>query len=944
MKKSAIPIIAAITYLLIGGGWILGGGALTEALYSGSDTANFELIKGLAFVAISAAVIFALMRWIKSPDISTITFGEIAEEFKQTILIGERTLNWLSAAMLILFATVLTALLLVLASVRMNTITTGEQAAAALRHSISSQIGSSIKIVDLTLAEIAHALASTKPEFVSAELPRYLAQSGNLARAIWVVDAKGRRILDSDDSVKLGVDLSQREYFLHHRDSGLRGFFLGTPLRSVTAGTWFISASHAIRSPSGDFLGVVVAALDAEQFGLLWRGPLLGDDGNVTLFRTDGTLLMRSPFVENSVGKSFLDTYAWRELVPLRNTGVYQRQSAVDGKSRIYAYGPVPQYDELMVFVGLPTEPLLANWRVMSAMSIGAYLLFSGLVATLSLILLNQLRLRLAAQRRASELARLPLQNRNPVISMARAGTITFMNDAARQLLQSVADTPAGRQLDKALRDITRETKPGDMEVRVGSQMLSASYTPHPDFCDIYLTDISQIHEFKKKLELFFELPFIGMAITSPETKRWINFNDELCNILGYSRQELAGKSWAELTHPDDLAADIGHFEQVMAGESDGYCIDKRFIRANGAIVYATINVKAVRRADRSIEFFIATIEDITKEKAITAQLVESESKFKGLVEQSLVGIYIIDDTTMYYANPRTAEIFGYAPDEILGPKMEKLVHPDDWPLVQDNIRKCLTGSINSIKYEFRGRRHDGSVVHIGSHGSRGEYAGKPVIIGVLQDVGDRLETEKKINDYVARLEHSIKATTNAISDMVELRDPYTAGHERRVAEIAAAIGSELGMSASDVAGLSVMGHVHDVGKIAVPAEILSKPRQLSAIEFELVKEHAEKGYEILKNIEFPWPVALAVRQHHERMDGSGYPQGLKGEEIVLAARILAVADVVESMASHRPYRPALGLDKALAEVEKNAGLLYDTEVAAACLRLFRDKKYALPT
>jgi len=175
------------------------------------------------------------------------------------------------------------------------------------------------------------------------------------------------------------------------------------------------------------------------------------------------------------------------------------------------------------------------------------------------------------------------------------------------------------------------------------------------------------------------------------------------------------------------------------------------------------------------------------------------------------------------------------------------------------------------------------------------------------------------------------------------MRDPYTAGHERRVAELAVAIGAELGFDTHRQEGLRVAGHLHDVGKMAVPVELLVKPTRLSAAEFELVKAHPQAGYEILKDVEFPWPVAQVALQHHERVDGGGYPQGLQGNAILLEARIVAVADVVESMASHRPYRPGLGIDKALAEIERGRGSAYDAQVVDACLRLFCGKGYVIP-
>jgi HD-GYP domain-containing protein (c-di-GMP phosphodiesterase class II) len=177
---------------------------------------------------------------------------------------------------------------------------------------------------------------------------------------------------------------------------------------------------------------------------------------------------------------------------------------------------------------------------------------------------------------------------------------------------------------------------------------------------------------------------------------------------------------------------------------------------------------------------------------------------------------------------------------------------------------------------------------------------------------------------------------------MLIARDPYTAGHQIRSAGFARAIATEMGLSKDKIDAIRMAGSIHDIGKLSIPAEILSKPTKLSEIEFSLIKAHAERGFEMLKDVESPWPLAEIVYQHHERMDGSGYPRNLKGEEILIEARILNVADVVEAMASHRPYRPGLGIDAALSEIEKNRGIFYDIAVADACLRLFREKGFKL--
>ena len=177
---------------------------------------------------------------------------------------------------------------------------------------------------------------------------------------------------------------------------------------------------------------------------------------------------------------------------------------------------------------------------------------------------------------------------------------------------------------------------------------------------------------------------------------------------------------------------------------------------------------------------------------------------------------------------------------------------------------------------------------------------------------------------------------------VLESRDLYTSSHQSRSADLARAIATEMGFPQEKIEGIRMAGSIHDIGKLSIPAEILSKPTKLTDIEFSLIKEHSRSGYEMLKDVESPWPLAQIVYQHHERMDGSGYPRNLKGDEILMEARIMAVADVVEAMASHRPYRPALGIEVALEEIEKNKGIFYDNTVADACLRLFREKGYQL--
>lgn len=208
------------------------------------------------------------------------------------------------------------------------------------------------------------------------------------------------------------------------------------------------------------------------------------------------------------------------------------------------------------------------------------------------------------------------------------------------------------------------------------------------------------------------------------------------------------------------------------------------------------------------------------------------------------------------------------------------------------------------------------------------------------KDLTERKWAEEKLKQSYRKLKKTMDNTINIIVKIVETRDPYTAGHQQRVSKLATAIAKEIGLPKDKVKGVKIASLIHDIGKINIPAEILSKPGKLTKEEFNLIKGHPKIGYDILKLIDFSWPVAEIVLQHHENINGSGYPRGLRDDEIFLEAKIICVADVVEAMSSHRPYRPALGIDAALEEISKNKGILYDSEVVDACLKLFKEKGF----
>jgi len=295
---------------------------------------------------------------------------------------------------------------------------------------------------------------------------------------------------------------------------------------------------------------------------------------------------------------------------------------------------------------------------------------------------------------------------------------------------------------------------------------------------------------------------------------------------------------------------------------------------------------------------------------------------------------------------------FNQAFEKLTGRQASEMIGKELFLLFPDNFRE---DSLRHIRQTMAGERwevveipilHQEGSVRTVLWNSANIYAqdGEKVIATIAQgqDITERKLAEKKLQDTLENLRKSFGATIQVMVSAVESRDPYTAGHQTRSADLARAIAMEMGLPQNRIDGIRMAGAIHDIGKMSVPAEILAKSTKLTEIEFSLIKEHASKGYEMLKDVESPWHLSEIVYQHHERMDGSGYPRHLKGEEIIIEARILAVADVVESMASHRPYRPALGINAALEEIEKNRGTLYDADAVDACVRLFRDKGFQL--
>jgi PAS domain S-box-containing protein len=300
------------------------------------------------------------------------------------------------------------------------------------------------------------------------------------------------------------------------------------------------------------------------------------------------------------------------------------------------------------------------------------------------------------------------------------------------------------------------------------------------------------------------------------------------------------------------------------------------------------------------------------------------------------------------FMNQAAENLTGWKKEDAFGEKLMEVLHiKDEEPgdLEKHLAEKVITqGLIINLLEDCMLITKDGTEIPISDSMApiRGDNGETPGMVLVFRDITERKRMEEELQHGIDRLRKALGATVQSMAAVVETRDPYTAGHQRHVADLARAIATEMGLTADQIDGIRTASAVHDIGKISVPAEILSKPTKLSEIEFSMIKVHSQTGYDILKDIDFPWPVARMVLEHHEKMNGSGYPQGLSGDKLLIESRIIAVADVVEAIASHRPYRPALGIDKALDEISMNKGILYDRESVDACLKLFNEKGYKL--
>src|SRR5664280_458858 len=535
-------------------------------------------------------------------------------------------------------------------------------------------------------------------------------------------------------------------------------------------------------------------------------------------------------------------------------------------------------------------------------------------------------------------------------------GKIEYMNPAAEKVFNRKLESFVGKDFGLALVngesteiDIIRPGKEpgvGDMYVVQTEWMGEKAHL-------ITIRDITgrkrteeELREARDYLD-----KLIGYAnapiITWDSASRITLFNHAFERLTGYTAEEVVGKELFTLFPETSRDKSLNKIMHTSLGEY-WESADLPIRRKDGVIRIVLWNSANIYDQDgKTLLATIAQGQDITERKQSEEKLLESKILTEVVVENVPLMTFLKEATDLRFVifNRAGEELLGYDRKDLLGKNDLDLFPPEQEAHSMAKDREVLdgeTGILDIPEEPILTAKKGELLLHTRKVCIRGADGETKYLLGISEDITERKQAEKQLHDILERLRKSFEATIQVLISAVEMRDPYTSGHQLRVANLASAIAKEMELPDDEIEGIRMAGSIHDIRKLSVPAEILSKPTKLTNIEFSLIKEHSHSGYEMLKDVESPWPLAQIVYQHHERMDGSGYPRNLKGEEICMEARILAVADVVEAMASHRPYRPALGIDAALTEIEKNKGIFYDNDVADACLRLFREKGFQL--
>jgi PAS domain S-box-containing protein len=425
-----------------------------------------------------------------------------------------------------------------------------------------------------------------------------------------------------------------------------------------------------------------------------------------------------------------------------------------------------------------------------------------------------------------------------------------------------------------------------------------------------------------------------------------------IMRMRGYTAEEATAQTFEQVMTPESLQIIAKVFEEEMQLEASGTAdpgrsriLDLDEYRKDGSIVCMENHLSFLRDEAQKAVGIISLTRDITERKRAEEEIVRTNTFLDSIIENIPDMIFLKDARELRFVR------FNRAGEELLGQSRDDLIGKNDYdffPKIQADFftqkdRNVLSGKkLIDIPEEHIQTRGGEKILHTKKLALLNEKGEPSFLLGISEDITERKRAEEQLRQTLESLRKAVNTTIQVMVSAIEARDPYTAGHQIRSANLARAIATEMGLPKEKIDGIRMAGSIHDIGTLSIPSEILTKPTKLTNLEFSLIKEHSQKGFEILKDVESPWPLAQIVYQHHERMDGSGYPRQLKGKDIIIEARILAVADVVEAMASHRPYRPSLGLNSALAEIENNKGTIYDTDAVDACLKLFREKGFQL--
>ena len=455
-----------------------------------------------------------------------------------------------------------------------------------------------------------------------------------------------------------------------------------------------------------------------------------------------------------------------------------------------------------------------------------------------------------------------------------------------------------------------------------------------------YRQEVRRLRDSEELLRVLLE--YVPEAYYLSDLKgTFVDGNRVIEQLTGYERKELIGKSFSKmrLFSPAQIPKVASLLAKNALGQPAGP-EEFTLTRKDGSKVSLEIRTFPVKVKGRNLVLGIAR--DVSRRRRVEEKLRASEEKYRNLAENIADVLIRIDlKGKINYVSKSFESVSRYSREEVEGKNIKDFLTGESYKRALERMRKWMAGEREQLPYEVEVKGKDGRIIPVEIYSSPIIEDGKLKAIQVTaRDITARRRMEEELRTGLEKFQRSLKGTIFALASLIKVRDPYTASHQRRVTQLCLAIAKEMGLSEKIINGLELAAAVHDIGKIHVPAEILTKPDRLSKVEFAMIREHPKIGYDILKEIEFPWPVAKIVLQHHERMDGSGYPNGLLGKDIMLEARILAVADVVEAMSSHRPYRAAKDIKTTLEEISRNRGLLYDPDVVDACLRLFIEKRF----